>query len=127
MTPGNDQGPLAHWVAFNAEFPAHGSDLGPSYLDGNGHLAIVISPRAVSARQMIYHGTGGGMPSAGSVGIDGVIGHWYAVLGESMFLQHLVLVWNAAGHTYAVGFHTLTADSRRFGLSVARYLKLVHP
>jgi hypothetical protein len=127
MTPAADRGPLAHWVAFNAEFPAEGTDLDPGYLGGKGHLAIVISPRPASARQMIYHGSVGQIPFAGSDHVDGVTGRWYVVIGESLFTSHLVLVWTVGGHSYAVGFHSLGQDSRRLGLQVARHLALVPP
>jgi hypothetical protein len=65
------------------------------------------------------------MLAAGAAEIEGVTGHWYAVLGESLFTMHLVLVWTARGHTYGVGFHTITRASRRLGLEVAQHLRFI--
>jgi hypothetical protein len=92
-----------------------------------GHLALEASPRPVDAATILFHGGPKYLRAMGASEIWGVTGWWYLVLGESLFTQHLVLVWTWGGHTYAVGFHTGTSDSRRFGLAVARNLVLVPP
>jgi hypothetical protein len=47
----------------------------------------------------------------------------------SAFASHVVLVWTARGHTYAVGFHAVRGIQRALSLDVAlaRGIKLVGP
>jgi hypothetical protein len=47
----------------------------------------------------------------------------------SAFAQHVVLIWNEAGHTYGVGFHNTRGTRRTLLLDeeLARNIKLVVP
>ena len=97
--------------------------------NGAGHLVIEVSPRPTDATQILFHGAGdfSDLRAAGMQRIWRVTGTWYRVLGSSVFLDHLVLIWTWSGHTYAVGFHTWTTDSRRYGLDVAEGMALLPP
>jgi hypothetical protein len=46
---------------------------------------------------------------------------------ESAFTGHVVLVWTAGAHTYAVGFHDMStrAVTRAMDLELVRNLRLV--
>ena len=47
----------------------------------------------------------------------------------SAFMQHVVLVWSDAGHTYGIGFHNTRGIHRTLLLdeALARHVKLVGP
>jgi hypothetical protein len=69
----------------------------------------------------------------GSVHIAGRLMRWYFVpprLNDgSAFMGHLVLVWDADGHTYAFGFHVLQtfAIAKALDLELVRHLVTVRP
>lgn len=113
-------GPLARWAALSVGFHVDTANLYSSSGWHQGHLVIESSPFPFTPKRMFFHGGGGGVFPAGSTRINGTPAHWYRVLGESEFSFHLVVVWTHAGHTYAVGFHDWTVESRTFGLEVAR-------
>ena len=58
---------------------------------------------------------------------------WYFVAPAqndgSAFANHLALVWTAAGHTYAYGFHVIStlAQARALDLELVRHLTVVWP
>jgi hypothetical protein len=58
---------------------------------------------------------------------------WYFVPPNrdigSAFMDHLVLVWNASGYTYAYGFHVVgtMAEARALDLALVRHLRTVLP
>lgn len=53
----------------------------------------------------------------------------YSAFSDSAFSGHLVLVWEAYGHTYAYGFHVLDTMpvARALDLELVRHLVTVHP
>jgi hypothetical protein len=65
--------------------------------------------------------------------VNGILMRWYYVPPNlnigSAFAHHLVLVWNAAGHTYAYGFHVVDglANARARDLELARHLVMIEP
>jgi hypothetical protein len=124
MVPRAPSGPLSRWAVFSVGFPSAVADMAVAGT-GEGHLALEASPRPVGAAQILCHGSPSDLRAAGTARIWGVMGRWYVVQGECFFLGHLVLVWTSRGHTYAVGFHNWTSDSRRFGLAVAGSIALV--
>jgi hypothetical protein len=69
----------------------------------------------------------------GAVTVDGTRMRWYFVPAQanegSAFMHHLVLVWNASGHTYAYGFHVVTTsrDARALDVEVVEHLVEVRP
>jgi hypothetical protein len=69
----------------------------------------------------------------GVVRIMGRLTRWYFVPPSenqgSAFAGHLVLVWNASGHTYAYGVHVLQtfAIAKALDLELVRHLVTVPP
>lgn len=104
------------------------------------HLALQGAPRIVSTPVRAIDGPGrfldGIRPRVqprGHIHVAGRLMHWYLVppatnLG-SAFSGHLVMVWNADGHTYAYGFHELDtfAVARALDLELAEHLVVVQP
>jgi hypothetical protein len=108
------------------------------YTAGFQHLVVQGAPRVVSNPVQAIDGPGKLLPGArveplGVATINGRAMHWYFVPPnlnyESAFQQHLVLVWTAAGHTYAYGFHVVAtlAEARALDLELARHLAIVEP
>jgi hypothetical protein len=127
MSPGAASAQMSHWAAFSVGFPSASADMAVAGT-GSGHLALEASPHPVGAAQILCHGGFADLRAAGTARIWAVNARWYVVHGgECFFLGHLALVWTSGGHTYAVGFHDWTSDSRRFGLAVARTLVRVPP
>lgn len=118
--------------------------VGSSDLYGRGladvllqHLCMQAAPRVVDNPARAIDGPGmfpgSRVRPRGSVTIAGHRMHWYyvprATNGGSAFMGHLVLVWTAAGHTYAYGFHVLhtLAQARALDMELVRHLVTVRP
>jgi len=108
------------------------------YTAGFQHLVMQGTPYVVRNPIQAIDGPGKLLPGArvtplGTTTINGTTMHWYFVPAnanyESAFQQHLVLVWTAAGHTYAYGFHVVAtlAEARALDLELARHLVIVEP
>jgi hypothetical protein len=101
------------------------------------HLVLQASPEPVRSLARMIHGPGW-YPGASVDPLGTVrVGKWTmrevyvdpATNQGSVFSGHLVLVWTAGGHTYAIGFHL---DSSRHETQVlnetaARSVSLVPP
>ena len=107
------------------------------YTAGFQHLVVEGAPHAVTPVHAI-DGPGKLPPGTrvealGVAKVNGTAMRWYFVPPnrnyESAFQQHLVLVWTAAGHTYAYGFHVVAtlAVARALDLELARHLIVVEP
>lgn len=117
-----------------------GEVLEPGYADAIQHLALQGAPRIVTNPVRAIDGPGRSLPGfrprvqpRGHIRVAGRLMRWYLVPPAtnrgSMFSGHLVLVWNADGHTYAYGFHVLQtfAVARALDLELARHLVAVKP
>ena len=101
------------------------------------HLALQGAPRIVANPARAIDGPGmfpgSRVRPRGDVRVSGQLMRWYLVPPAtnqgSAFSGHLVLVWNAEGHTYAYGFHVLEtlAIARALDLEVVRHLVTVRP
>jgi hypothetical protein len=101
------------------------------------HLALQGAPHVVSSPARAIDGPGmvpgSHVRPRGKVGVAGKVMHWYfvppATNEGSAYAGHLVLVWNADGHTYAYGFHVLEtfAIARALDLELVRHLFTVRP
>jgi len=99
------------------------------------HLVLQAAPQVVDPTRAIDGAVppdqGYPIRPMGATRMDGRRMHWYLVPPNhgSAFAGHLVLVWNAYGHTYAYGFHVLdTLDHvRAFDLELVRHLLTVYP
>lgn len=101
------------------------------------HLALQAAPRIVANPARAIDGPamfpGSRVRPRGKTRVDGKLMHWYyvppATNQGSAFAGHLVLVWNANGHTCAYGFHVLEtfAIDRALDLELVRYLVAVRP
>jgi hypothetical protein len=101
------------------------------------HLVLTASSRPVHDYAKATHGPGWYPAARVEVGewtrVNGRRMRWVFLPPEtnegSAFADHLVLVWTAGGHTYAVGFHVTTtrAAARALDLELARHLRLVSP
>jgi hypothetical protein len=108
---------------------------GPGAGDASSqHLVLWGAPRAVRSPARAIDGptvVPGRVLPRGKVTIHGTVMRWYLVpMGNpSAFRGHLVLVWTAAGHTYAYGFHVTDtmAMARALDLELVRHLVLVAP
>jgi hypothetical protein len=101
------------------------------------HLVLQASPEPVRSLSKMINGPGW-YPGAREVPL-GIVhaGGWTmrAVYADpatnegSIFSDHLVLVWTAEGHTYALGFHLAGSRHRTQMLNetVARSVSLVPP
>lgn len=101
------------------------------------HLGLQAAPRVVVDPARAIDGPamfpGSRVQPRGTVDVAGRPTHWYyvppAANQGSAFAGHLVLVWNAYGHTYAYGFHVLYTMSlaRALDLELVRHLAVVYP
>lgn len=101
------------------------------------HLGLLGAPRVIRNPARAIDGPGmfpgSRVQSRGTVTIAGKTMHWYYVPPDlnqgSAAAHHLVLVWNASGHTYSYGFHVVStfAAARALDLELVRHLVTVHP
>lgn len=96
-----------------------------------GAPRVIADPtRAIDGPGML---AGSRVQPRGEVRVAGRLMRWYfvppATNRYSGFEDHLVLVWNADGHTYAYGFQVLEglATARAADLELARHLVVVRP
>jgi hypothetical protein len=101
------------------------------------HLVLQASPEPVRSLSKMINGPGW-YPGARVVPL-GVVhaGEWTmrevyadpATNDGSTFSDHVVLVWTAEGHTYALGFHLSGSrhETRTLNRTVARSVSLVPP
>jgi len=105
--------------------------------DGFQHLALVGAPRVVANPARAIDGPpmvpGSRVDARGVEKIGGHTMRWYFVPPNrnigSVFMDHMVLVWNVSGHTYAYGFHVVNtfAQARALDVELARHLVMVDP
>lgn len=101
------------------------------------HLGIQGAPHVVTTPARAIDGPGmfpgSRVRPRGDARVAGKLMRWYfvppATNQGSAFAGHLVLVWNADGHTYAYGFHVLEtfAIARALDLELVRHLVTVRP
>jgi hypothetical protein len=119
----------------------HGWVVGSSQIGTGGpafqHLVIQVSPtptnfaHAVNGPIALWHRAGPVI--GGSLMLNGWRMHWLFVDPEhndgSAFMSHVVLCWTTGGHTYAVGFHTVTTklSAAAMDYELVRNLELVRP
>ena len=126
MTRWESSGPLARWAVLSVGFHVDTANLYSPMGWHEGHLVIESSPFPVTPAELFCHDPRGRpLFAAGSTRIRRTPARWYRVQCESMFTFHLAVVWTRAGHTYAVGFHDWTKESRTYGLQVAQSVELV--
>ena len=117
-----------------------GEVLEPGYGGVLQHLGLQGAPRIVGNPVRAIDGPGAFLPGTrptvqprGRVRVAGRLMRWYVVPPAtnrgSAFSGHLVLVWNADGHTYAYGFHVFQtlAAARALDLELVRHLVTVRP
>src|SRR5439155_12873208 len=112
----------------NAVFPTDDVRLWAS--SGQGHLAMAISPSPVAAGRLLFYSAPGSIIPEGKARVGDAVGTSFRVYpsgGGSVFMGHLVLIWRASGHTYGLGFHGWTEDSRTMGLAMLDSLTVVSP
>ena len=101
------------------------------------HLVLQASPQPVRSLARMIHGPGW-YPGVSVLPLGNVrVGQWTmrevyvdpATNQGSIFSGHLVLVWKAGGHTYALGFHQNGSrhKTRTLNETVARSVSLVRP
>jgi hypothetical protein len=126
-------GPSRKSIFGSMAFPAAGTDLAVPFTS-EGHLVISAEPTGTNLRHLLY----GPEPDPrydhvvreGAARVLGVRGEFVRVLAtntESIFLDHLIIVWSSGAHLYAVGFHRVNQASRALDLAVARSVVLVPP
>jgi hypothetical protein len=113
------------------------SQVGNGATAGFQHLVVVAAPRIIRDPARAIDGPGmvpgSRVQGRGDVTIGGEIMRWYFVPPDlnigSAFMDHLVLVWNASGHTYAYGFHVVDtlAEARALDLALVRHLEMILP
>jgi hypothetical protein len=113
------------------------SQVGNETTAGFQHLVVVAAPRIIRDPARAIDGPamapGSRVQGLGVVRIGRETMHWYFVPPNlnigSAFMDHLVLVWNASGHTYAYGFHVIDtlAEARALDLALVRHLTMVPP
>jgi hypothetical protein len=101
------------------------------------HLVILGAPKIVRNPAAAIDGPamlpGSRVQPRGPVHVAGRLMRWYFVTpglnDGSAFMGHLVLVWDAYGHTYAYGFHVLQtfAIAKALDLELVRHLVTVSP
>jgi hypothetical protein len=101
------------------------------------HLVIIGAPKIVRDPARAIDGPtmvpGSRVVRRGRLRIAAIRGWFYYVPFDtnigSAFTGHLVMVWNASGHTYAFGFHVVDgmAEARALDLEVAKHLVIVRP
>lgn len=120
------------WIVGSSQ--VSGSEAGPP---GFQHLVLDGAPKIVRNPAMAIDGptmvAGSRVERRGRLQVGRIRGWFYYVPFDtnigSAFTGHLVMVWNAAGHTYAYGFHVVhgIAGARAFDLEVAKHLVTVRP
>jgi hypothetical protein len=121
-----------HWIVGSSEVV--GANAGGAQFQ---HLVVVGAPkivrnpaRAIDGPTMI---AGSRVERLGRLHVAAIRGWFYYVPFNSnvgsAFTGHLVMVWNASGHTYAYGFHVVDgmAEARTLDLEVAKHLAIVRP
>jgi hypothetical protein len=113
------------------------SQVGNGLTAGFQHLVVLGAPRIIRDPARAIDGPamvpGSRVQGRGEVRIGSATMRWYFVPPDlnagSAFMDHLVLVWNASGHTYAYGFHVVDtlAQARALDLALVRHLELVLP
>jgi hypothetical protein len=118
-----------HWVFLDLSFPLD-DNLELRAPSGEGYLVISSAPEIVGALKFVCGPERGKVIGAGSDSVRGIEAQWVRAPASncnSIFTDHLVLVWSTEGHTYGVGFHGWGEASRKQGLAVARSIRLVPP
>jgi hypothetical protein len=113
-----------HWIVGSSETPEQ-------------HLVIAVSPRPLRAPAKVVNGPawypGARVRLLGRMTINGWRARSAYVPPEtndgSAFARHVVMIWTAGRHTYAVGFHNVEGIRRTLALDVAlvRAIRLVPP
>jgi hypothetical protein len=111
--------------------------VGSSYLGWEEHLVLTASPRRLTEYSKLVNGPAWypgqrvrplGWVDARSWRMREV--YVPAVTNDgSAFMNHVVLVWSIAGHTYGIGFHNTRGISHALALDeeLARGIRLVGP
>ena len=102
---------------------------------GNEHLVIVASPRAQPDYARLINGPawypGATEQLDGWITIHGWRARWVTVPAAtndgSAFMGHIVLVWTVGRHTYGVGFHDVSRNTRALDLELLRSIRLIRP
>jgi hypothetical protein len=120
------------WIFGSIQADSRYYTAGFQHLVMQGTPYVVRNPvQAIDGPGKLPHGVR--VQPLGAATISGTTMHWYFVPPNanyaSAFQQHLVLVWTAAGHTYAYGFHIVAtlAEARALDLELARHLLIVEP
>jgi hypothetical protein len=113
------------------------SQVGNEATAGFQHLVVQAAPRIIRDPARAIDGPGmfpgSRVQGRGAVRIGRQTMRWYFVPPNlnmgSAFMDHLVLVWNASGHTYAYGFHVVDtlAEARALDIALVRHLKMAPP
>jgi hypothetical protein len=129
VAPGNACGPGAGiwrgWIAASSQ-------------TADEHLVLHGAPAGVHVPANVIFGPAWWRAETvkplGAVRVAGRTMHWYHVRPKGQnegteFEDHLILVWNQAGHTYAYGFHVVStfADMRALDLELVRHLVTIDP
>ena len=120
------------WIVGSSQ--VSGAQAGPAgfqHLVLGGAPNIVRSPaRAIDGPTMV---AGSRVERRGRLRVGAIRGWFYYVpfstnIGSD-FTGHLVMVWNALGHTYMYGFHVVDGitEARRLDLEVVKHLVIVRP
>jgi hypothetical protein len=101
------------------------------------HLVVQAAPRIIRDPARAIDGPamlpGSRVQGQGDIRVGRDIMRWYFVPPNlnvgSAFMDHLVLVWNASGHTYAYGFHVVStlAEARALDLALVRHFTMILP
>lgn len=121
-----------HWIVGSSEVVgANAGGAAFQHLVIGGAPRIVDNPaRAIDGPTMV---AGSRVERRGRLRVTAIRGWFYYVPFSSnvgsAFTGHLVMVWNASGHTYAYGFHVVAgvAEARALDLEVAKHLVIVRP
>jgi hypothetical protein len=123
--------------AFGSSAPPHLVIVASPQLLTNLHVAVDgpgFNPNSVVGRRGCFPRAGTCHPLLNRLGTVSANG-WRVYLveatpwDESAFTHHLVMVWTAAGHTYAAGFHEVQgrAAARLWDAELLSGLRLVSP
>jgi hypothetical protein len=97
------------------------------------HLAITVSPRPVRKYTSLVYGPGRYPPLKRLAWVTIGTRRMRAVLvppgSESMFGNHVVLIWTEGQHTYGIGFHNFTGVRQTLLLDqkLVKHLRLARP
>lgn len=127
IAPANCSSGWPHWVVGSS---AVGDPAGQFQ-----HLVIVASPHPIRSYARVINGPawypGASERLGGWLTIHGWRARWVVVPPPtndgSAFAGHIVLVWTTGGHTYAVGFHDVSPNTRRLDFVLIRSIRLVRP